>query len=148
MNVDRVQHYDVKYRDQNYFQYRRWLHAPYVSSLVRACGLPEGASVLDVGCGQGFFSYLFHTHGMKVTGIDVSETGIRTADRLYGRFGITFTVADIHTAVFPERFDCLFVRSCSLYNTAGDRKSTRLNSSHTVISYAVFCLKKKKKAHL
>src|SRR5947207_9776063 len=28
----------------------------------------------------------------------------------------------------------------------GDRKSTRLNSSHTVISYAVFCLKKKKKA--
>src|SRR5260221_10504765 len=28
----------------------------------------------------------------------------------------------------------------------GDRKSTRLNSSHTVISYAVFCLKKKKKS--
>src|SRR5260221_9427688 len=28
-----------------------------------------------------------------------------------------------------------------------DRKSTRLNSSHTVISYAVFCLKKKKKQH-
>src|SRR2546426_4259617 len=28
--------------------------------------------------------------------------------------------------------------------TAGDRKSTRLNSSHLVISYAVFCLKKKK----
>src|SRR5437588_5041827 len=27
----------------------------------------------------------------------------------------------------------------------GDRKSTRLNSSHTVISYAVFCLKKKNK---
>src|SRR5947207_9279945 len=28
---------------------------------------------------------------------------------------------------------------------AEDRKSTRLNSSHTVISYAVFCLKKKKR---
>src|SRR5207249_8756257 len=28
---------------------------------------------------------------------------------------------------------------------AGDRKSTRLNSSHVSISYAVFCLKKKKK---
>src|SRR5687768_17646093 len=28
---------------------------------------------------------------------------------------------------------------------AGDRKSTRLNSSHGYISYAVFCLKKKKK---
>src|SRR5260221_5865263 len=29
-----------------------------------------------------------------------------------------------------------------------DRKSTRLNSSHTVISYAVFCLKKKKQSIL
>src|SRR2546426_9014196 len=29
-----------------------------------------------------------------------------------------------------------------------DRKSTRLNSSHLVISYAVFCLKKKKKTRL
>src|SRR5256885_12080080 len=29
-------------------------------------------------------------------------------------------------------------------NVATDRKSTRLNSSHLVISYAVFCLKKKK----
>src|SRR2546430_13116575 len=29
--------------------------------------------------------------------------------------------------------------------TLGDRKSTRLNSSHSQISYAVFCLKKKKK---
>src|SRR2546430_12154411 len=28
-----------------------------------------------------------------------------------------------------------------------DRKSTRLNSSHSQISYAVFCLKKKKKEH-
>src|SRR5256885_7558270 len=28
-----------------------------------------------------------------------------------------------------------------------DRKSTRLNSSHLVISYAVFCLKKKKNTH-
>src|SRR2546426_2404542 len=30
---------------------------------------------------------------------------------------------------------------------ARDRKSTRLNSSHLVISYAVFCLKKKKKKY-
>src|SRR5260221_6199126 len=33
-------------------------------------------------------------------------------------------------------------------NTGIDRKSTRLNSSHTVISYAVFCLKKKHKMPL
>src|SRR5258708_29679522 len=33
----------------------------------------------------------------------------------------------------------------SVFVNASDRKSTRLNSSHQIISYAVFCLKKKKK---
>src|SRR5690348_17442501 len=33
------------------------------------------------------------------------------------------------------------------YQGGQDRKSTRLNSSHPSISYAVFCLKKKKKNH-
>src|SRR5206468_12251148 len=38
-----------------------------------------------------------------------------------------------------------FVTGHSLTIDGGDRKSTRLNSSHDQISYAVFCLKKKKK---
>src|SRR5438309_5969735 len=38
-----------------------------------------------------------------------------------------------------------FVRFASAMG--GDRKSTRLNSSHSSISYAVFCLKKKKKRY-
>src|SRR5688572_31029603 len=37
-----------------------------------------------------------------------------------------------------------FLSELALY-LFGDRKSTRLNSSHSQISYAVFCLKKKKK---
>src|SRR5438034_2604150 len=37
----------------------------------------------------------------------------------------------------------LSLRYGTATRTCGDRKSTRLNSSHTVISYAVFCLKKK-----
>src|SRR5690242_20772414 len=35
----------------------------------------------------------------------------------------------------------------TVFGGRGDRKSTRLNSSHMSISYAVFCLKKKKKIH-
>src|SRR2546426_3138428 len=43
---------------------------------------------------------------------------------------------------------CLPGQASSSEALAGtDRKSTRLNSSHLVISYAVFCLKKKKKTH-
>src|SRR5688572_31719838 len=37
------------------------------------------------------------------------------------------------------------LRELGEFATAADRKSTRLNSSHSQISYAVFCLKKKKK---
>src|SRR3712207_8181623 len=37
-----------------------------------------------------------------------------------------------------------FVEDCVREMIRGDRKSTRLNSSHANISYAVFCLKKKK----
>src|SRR5258708_3791303 len=36
------------------------------------------------------------------------------------------------------------MRGIGLHVAEGDRKSTRLNSSHQIISYAVFCLKKKK----
>src|SRR2546430_17509508 len=37
------------------------------------------------------------------------------------------------------------LRPCRFRRASRDRKSTRLNSSHSQISYAVFCLKKKKK---
>src|SRR6476620_2133484 len=41
-----------------------------------------------------------------------------------------------------------FAEKFSHVSTGGDRKSTRLNSSHANISYAVFCLKKKKIARV
>src|SRR3712207_7214497 len=41
----------------------------------------------------------------------------------------------------------LIVDAIEAFTQLGDRKSTRLNSSHANISYAVFCLKKKTKQH-
>src|SRR5207244_13470309 len=38
---------------------------------------------------------------------------------------------------------CFDIRECLKVALPPDRKSTRLNSSHQIISYAVFCLKKK-----
>src|SRR5437870_9039465 len=43
------------------------------------------------------------------------------------------------------RSGACFTRAFARRPTSSDRKSTRLNSSHVAISYAVFCLKKKKK---
>src|SRR2546427_5152472 len=57
-------------------------------------------------------------------------------------------VADLPRTVSPETFSIMCAAILGAGMTAatelGDRKSTRLNSSHSQISYAVFCLKKKK----
>src|SRR5437588_4484749 len=57
------------------------------------------------------------------------------------------SVLDWVTAADRMRVKGVGWEYAELLRAAGvrDRKSTRLNSSHTVISYAVFCLKKKKK---
>src|SRR2546422_6728573 len=58
------------------------------------------------------------------------------------------TPGDVHCRIHACPLSRLWVvcalRKGARMNTA-DRKSTRLNSSHGYISYAVFCLKKKKK---
>src|SRR5256885_5398772 len=52
-----------------------------------------------------------------------------------------FRSAATATRCMPSRAGC---RRATTGRSTRDRKSTRLNSSHLVISYAVFCLKKKK----
>src|SRR5699024_12546462 len=48
-----------------------------------------------------------------------------------------------HKLIDLSRIKECFFRFCGNPSPAEDRKSTRLNSSHVSISYAVFCLKKK-----
>src|SRR3712207_7525496 len=72
---------------------------------------------------------------------------VEAAERLLPRGG----AADALRQQVPERH-AEHEPQCLLHDDpfgrgtgSGDRKSTRLNSSHANISYAVFCLKKKKK---
>src|SRR5436309_12513333 len=67
-----------------------------------------------------------------------------------GRGQLTFTVAlSGSLAAAPIQrgetvsFGCLMYRGRGAIHEGSDRKSTRLNSSHVKITYAVFCLKKK-----
>src|SRR5256885_11875745 len=53
--------------------------------------------------------------------------------------------ADHHRWPFDNRQSANLLQRSRYRAIWRDRKSTRLNSSHLVISYAVFCLKKKKK---
>src|SRR5438034_6731009 len=57
-------------------------------------------------------------------------------------YGLLAIVSWIVMGVGAVCLGLVFARLAHSYPATGDRKSTRLNSSHTVISYAVFCLKK------
>src|SRR5947208_9173769 len=99
-----------------------------------------------------FFSVLFFFNDTATTEIYTLSlhdalpilNGITDAPRrVVGRFGVkTLAVAAI---ALVGSTTILIARGGLRSNPAGDRKSTRLNSSHQIISYAVFCLKKKKK---
>src|SRR5437667_3173829 len=53
--------------------------------------------------------------------------------------------APMISITLPDGSARQFDKAVTAAEVAADRKSTRLNSSHITISYAVFCLKKKKK---
>lgn len=110
-------YYDRAYEKKNYFGYQEWIYGSYIKGLISQAGLKSGETILDVGCGQGFFSYLFHKGGMRVYALDISKTAIRVAKNAYSSLGMEFAVGDVQAMSFPDRFDCVFTRSCSLYNT-------------------------------
>src|SRR5690625_6840638 len=68
--------------------------------------------------------------GEEVVGDEVCSSGPATADFVASAFSAASASATAGSAGTPI-----------------DRKSTRLNSSHVAISYAVFCLKKKNHVH-
>src|SRR3989454_8129650 len=76
------------------------------------------------------------TDAVRATGCTVvlaPEGGMRAACAVRGRATGTRELDALHPRHLVGHVDAILL----------DRKSTRLNSSHLVISYAVFCLKKK-----
>src|SRR5437660_9821905 len=107
----------------------------------------QGKAVLDVDRPQ----YLVElrvarilTVRLRIGGIGRDSPHFRLCGRHRGiepRLGITGHDALLHR---EQAFHLVDV-DVRIARGALDRKSTRLNSSHVAISYAVFCLKKKKK---
>src|SRR2546429_4987037 len=64
------------------------------------------------------------------------------------QIGISRKIAVIDISVGENPDDKLVIINPKIIHKEGDRKSTRLNSSHGYISYAVFCLKKKKEIYI
>jgi ubiquinone/menaquinone biosynthesis C-methylase UbiE len=73
--------------------YREYLNGP---AFKRMMGKVKGKKVLDIACGEGYFSRLFATVGAKVTGIDISDSLVNEAVEEEKRhpLGVDYFVAD------------------------------------------------------
>lgn len=109
-------HYDLRYRQSNYFGQRRFLFASQVKSIIKYCGISKGATVLDVGCGQGLFSWLFAQQGLRVTALDFSHEAICAAQQRCKDGAVVFLECDVFEIPPERQFDAVFVRSFSLHN--------------------------------
>src|SRR5690349_23730813 len=78
------------------------------------------------------YTTLFRSHGPRPGGRSPAHAGRNHCLHAHGRLADPRLGLDRRPLRHPQ-------------NLLRDRKSTRLNSSHVEISYAVFCLKKKKK---
>src|SRR5688572_33486637 len=94
----------------------------------------------------------FFTKYYFVTGIGAAATSLLLSlwiDGIYysvtvGASGAIYGLLLAYALYFPHRTIILFIFPVPARIAVTDRKSTRLNSSHSQISYAVFCLKKKR----
>src|SRR5258708_23243022 len=141
----------------------------YGEDLVDLLNPQQGERILDLGCGTGYLANYIAQTGARITGIDNATAMIERAKAAYPDLDFqVLSATDFH---FDKPFDAIFSNAalhwvldkdsaidCISRNlrpggrlvleiqsmALSDRKSTRLNSSHQIISYAVFCLKKKK----
>jgi len=67
-----------------------------------ACDV-RGRSVLDVGCGTGFFTAYYLAHGAQVTGIDIAPTSIERLSKRHPE--ARFVLADVGETAIAERYD-------------------------------------------
>src|SRR5690606_41663312 len=77
-------------------------------------------------------------------GSPAEKAGLRPEDQVIKVNGVSLEGMSLNEAVMKIRGPKGTKAKLEVVRPGQDRKSTRLNSSHVKISYAVFCLKKKK----
>lgn len=119
-----VAYYDSFYAGEGFRYYPPAFTRAVLRSLLRTAGVRDrvrdrvrdGVRVLDVGCATGYYSAILATLGCEVTGIDISETGIRKAREQYPH--ICFEMQDATALPYaPDSFDVVFAVGVSVANT-------------------------------
>ncbi|MBL0042924.1 MAG: class I SAM-dependent methyltransferase [Flavobacteriales bacterium] len=99
-----TRYYKLLYGHRDEDDARAW-----VNTIVQKAGLKKGDEMLDMGCGRGRHALRFAEHGLRVTGIDISEGSV--ADARVEVPEVSFHVHDMREIFAKERFDavvCLF----------------------------------------
>ena len=81
--------------------------ARFVDALVNRLRPANGAKALDLGCGAGRHARQLASHGMNVTGLDLSEASIRTA-RAFEHRRLRFACHDMRCPFGQDVFDYVF----------------------------------------
>lgn len=87
--------------------------AAWVDAIAARWGLPVGAEVMDMACGRGRHARHFAQLGLRVTGIDISESSIAQARALVPE--AEFHVRDMRSVFRTAHFDAI----CCLFTSLG-----------------------------
>ena len=80
------------------------LRREVLAHTLRAQGFdPSGRTVLDVGCGTGFFTRWYLERGAKVTGVDIAPTSIERLRELHPQ--ARFVLSDVSEVALDARYD-------------------------------------------
>ncbi|KAA3646226.1 MAG: class I SAM-dependent methyltransferase [Chloroflexi bacterium] len=85
----------------------------FVHVLASKFNLKPGGQLLDLGCGLGWFSYLFSKAGFQVTGVDASVVGVEGARKNYYTGEINWLVGDALNLEFNAHFDVMYTGNFS-----------------------------------
>jgi SAM-dependent methyltransferase len=109
-----------------YDKLSRLLLGPFLARIAAdvAAVTPDGARVLEVGCGPGHLSTRMAHHGFDVTGLDLDPAMIARARANADRLGDgdqrrpSFLVGDVAALAFPDRSFGLVVSTLSMHHWA------------------------------
>ncbi len=94
--------------------YKNSLRQKVVGNIIKKCGLKEGSSVLDLGCGPGLYAKEFAKRGINYTGIDISRQSLGYAMVHKGEYEdkISYIQGDYTLHSFSEKYDCVVMIWC------------------------------------
>jgi SAM-dependent methyltransferase len=100
-------YYSTESLEKPYFYHHPARERRFVRALAARFGMSPGSSLIDIGCGNGFYTQIFQSLGLRVTGLDRSEKAIAYCRAKYGE-ACEWLCEDAFAMSRSEAFDNAF----------------------------------------